>query len=246
MTLWRAFPLAAALVLASLQTTAGASEPADGSPSAIETAARDAARNRIAPPDRYEPESCRVEGGDSVTADTPLEVLEIVGPDPSGTVKIKFRTLPPAGPRGEVRATVHGRVRGPVLVARQVLIGGAPIDAAAIENAEADLTRLGQPPLRDARQAVGLVPLRTIGAGRVLTASLLAAPPTVHRGDALDLRFERGRLRVRTIGIAREDGATGDLVTALNTATGASVIARVQPDGSLLVLRASDAGRSRR
>jgi flagella basal body P-ring formation protein FlgA len=214
-------------------TTLAAAQP---TASPVEWAALEAAAARVAAPDRFEPTSWRIEGAEGLADDVALEVQETVGPDPSGTVRVRFKARGAGAPAG-IRVVVHGRVLGPALVVRRALPAAAPIDPQAVELAEADLTRLAAEPLREVGQLSGLAPLHALGAGRPLTADLLAPLPIVHRGDTMELRIERGRLAVRAVGIAREDGAPGDLVTAENAATGSAVVGRVQPDGSLLVLR---------
>jgi len=200
-------------------------------PASLEQAALAAATARVAAPDRFEVDSWRI-----VPPGAPADaaLIEGSGPDAAGTVRLVFA--------GNVRATVHGTVRGPALVARRALPAGAPIDPRAVELADADLTRLAGPPLRDRAQVAGLVPRRTLGAGRVLSEDALAPAPLVRRGDPVELLVEAGRLLVRAAGIARQDGAVGDVVAAQNAATGTELLARVRADGSLLVLRAAEPG----
>lgn len=190
----------------------------------------------VPPPDRYVVLSARAEGGSrEAAAGTALEALEIVGPDNAGIVRVRFRILEGDEPRGEIRATVRGRVLGPALVARKTLRRGEPVPGGAVAVEDTDLTRLPSPALRDASALVGLVPKRSLGIGRVLAAALFEAEPVVRRGDPVEMRVERGALVVVARAIALGDGAPGDVIAAENGSTGVRVRTLVLPDGSLLV-----------
>ena len=80
---------------------------------------------------------------------------------------------------------------------------------------------------------------------RVLTPELLQSALVVRRGDTVRLKIESSTLTVSTTGTALLDGATGDTVRARNSATGAEVLGRVLPDGSLLVVSGTLRGRRR-
>jgi flagella basal body P-ring formation protein FlgA len=207
--------------------------------------ALEVARGRVDPPDRFEPLAARFGGADPVDhSRVRLELAEAHGPNASGVVRVTFRMLVDGLPRGQARATVRGRVRGPAIVAASLLGRGTVVGPSDLELREADLTRLGTPPLRTAAAATGLVPLRTLGPGRVLTAELLAPAPVVRRGQLVDLKIEQRGLIVRTLGRALRDGAPGEIVPVENVGSGTRLEAAVQPDGSLLVVRPSVAGRS--
>ncbi|MBZ5637231.1 MAG: flagellar basal body P-ring formation chaperone FlgA [Acidobacteriia bacterium] len=215
------------------ETIAGASVAAE-----IEKAAAEAVRARVRPPDRIEVVLSRSDGG-SFPASEPLrlEILDVVGPNTSGSARVRLRVLAGDRPVGEARATVRCEVRGPALVARRTLARGAPIPADAVEVADCNLTRMTEPPLREPGQVRGLAPVRTLGTGQVLAASLVGGAPVVHRGQPVSLKIETERMSVIASGTARRDGAVGETVTAENAATGAVVTGSVQPDGSILVVR---------
>ena len=74
---------------------------------------------------------------------------------------------------------------------RRLLRRGAVVEAADLAVKDADLTRLTAEPLRSPEQAVGLVPVRSLGAGRELTVALLAPAPVVRRGQKVPLKIEK-------------------------------------------------------
>jgi flagella basal body P-ring formation protein FlgA len=232
----------AVCVLLTLALSLGAG-PAVQAGSLREQAERTAIRiaeSRVEAPDRFEVLSARFDGG---AADRPgsiaLEEIEARGPNASGVVQVEMRLLVDGTPRGVVRASVRGRVLGPALVARNTLLRGEPIDFDDLELADSDLTRLRRPPLRSEEQVTDRVPLRTLGAGRVLTADLLEAAPVVHKGQTVELQYRRARLSVRAQAVALRDGAPGDRIPAENRVSGVVVHGTVQPDGTLLVGRST-------
>ena len=61
----------------------------------------------------------------------------------------------------------------------------------------------------------------------------------------VELKLVRGRLTVTAKGPVKRDGAPGDVIPAENVATGARLTARVQEDGTLLVVRGAMPARRR-
>lgn len=230
----------APLVLASLIASASSAEArpasADSLVRRVEEAAASVARWRVGPPDRLQVLRARVEGAlPPVAGPVHLALSETRGPNRSGAARVSFRLVGESGDLGAARVTVRGVVRGPAVLARAPLARGSAIGEASLEVAEADLTRLGEPPLREISAAVGRAPRRTLGPGTVLTASLLAGPVLVRRGQPVELRVERDGLTVRARGRARGSGAAGQVILAENEASGALVLAEVQANGSLRV-----------
>ena len=161
----------------------------------------------------------------------------IQGPNASGIVRVVFSMLVDGSARGEARASVRGRVLGPALQAATTLSQGQVLLPADLVLKETDLTRLTEPPLRNPAQATGRVPVRTLGRGRIMTGSLLAAAPVVFRGDAIDLRFAREGLNIVISAIAKRDAAPGEIVPFENIASGVTLQGRVFPDGTAELVR---------
>ncbi len=244
------FPHRLSLAAVALLLVAGAggiSSAEDAALAAcVEQAAAEAVRARIAAPDHAEVLSSRFTGADVVTGDgATIETVDVSGPAPGGTFRVRLRLLRDGSPVGEARASVRAVVKGPALVARRGLRMGSPIQADAVEVAERDLTALDGAPARDVAALAGRVPARTIASGEVITARLLTAAAVVRRGKPVELRVEEGALRVIAPGTARSDGAPGDVIAAVNPATRAVVYGVVQPDGSLRVVRGASRGRKR-
>ncbi len=202
------------------------------------------AERLVAAPDRFEVVSVSVTE-DSLAPGERYELVEATGPDLSGRARLRLRVRASDGsPVRETLATARGVVRGPALVARRALRRGSAVSSADLELRECDLTRATGTPLRDPDGLVDRVPLRTLGAGRCLTADLFGPAPVVHRGRPVELRYMTHGLTVVAAGTARADGAPGDLVPALNTSSGTLVTGRVTADGALVISRPNSAWRS--
>lgn len=242
-------PLASLALASLLASPAGGEQrpaPADSLLRQLEEAAASVARSRVGPPDRFEVLRARVEGTLLPTAGpVRLALSEARGPNRSGLVEVSFSVVGEAGDLGMARVTVRGVVRGPAVVARGPLPRGSAIAEGSLEVAERDLTRLAEPPLRDIRAAAGRAPRRSLGPGRVLTASLLGRPVLVRPGQPVELRVEREGFTVRARGRARRSGAAGEAVLAENEASGVLVLAEVQENGSLRVTGRATTGSPR-
>lgn len=118
-----------------------------------------------------------------------------------------------------------------VLAAARTLPAGTIIAAADLRSVESE-----RPGLHDPSQAIGLQTRITIYEGRPIHANLLQAPRLVSRNQIVRLSFQRGSLRIETEGRALADGGAGDLIRVMNSDSRSTVTARVQPDGSLLVM----------
>lgn len=234
------------LLLAALLAAAPVLAGPDSLQALVESEAEKAARSAVEAPDRFEILSSRFGGADTIPETLPeLEAVEVTGPNRSGIVRVRFRMITGGRSVGEARATVRGQVRGPALASTRVLSRSERLGPDDVEVVDADLTRLDGTPIREFRQLSDLAPVRTLGSGRVLASTLLVPAPVVRKGDAVDLYIRKGKLRIRAKGIARKDGAPGQTVTAVNPTSGAELLAEVQPDGSLVVVRGPVPGRSR-
>ncbi|MBN2169786.1 MAG: flagellar basal body P-ring formation protein FlgA [Candidatus Krumholzibacteriota bacterium] len=85
---------------------------------------------------------------------------------------------------------------------------------------ERDLLAVDGEPLA-AGALAGAVARRAVAAGEVLTRRVLAPPHLVTAGREVEIRLEHGAVTVSTRGVARGDGALGDLVTVKHLDGGA-------------------------
>jgi flagella basal body P-ring formation protein FlgA len=185
-------------------------------------------------------------GPAEVTADSPDPRLKLVLCDQPLTA-----TVPANGARAP-RLTAEVRCAGsqpwrlyvPVRVTatRQVVVATralprdtvlAPGDV-RLANAAA-----GTPPagvLHDPGLAVGRRLRRATDEGQPVTVGVLAAATLVRRGQQVLVEAGAGDLKVRMAGVARSDGALGDLIEVENGSSGRVVQAIVRSEKSVEVL----------
>jgi len=80
-------------------------------------------------------------------------------------------------------------------------------------------------------EAIGLAAARAIPAGAVLRATDLYRPPIVRRGDVVTLRVVSGPMTVTARGVARGEGAEGDVIAVANADTNRIVSGRISAPG---------------
>jgi flagella basal body P-ring formation protein FlgA len=102
----------------------------------------------------------------------------------------------------------------------------------------AESTSGSAPPgaLHDVNLAVGQRLRRPADDGQALTASLLTSPTLVRRGQDVQVEALAGGLQVRMAGVARGDGALGDIIEVENETSGRVVQAVVRSGKSVEVL----------
>lgn len=81
----------------------------------------------------------------------------------------------------------------------------------------------------------GKMARRPLQAGRPIPLSALAKPVSVRRGSKVTATFAEAGLMISIQLVALEDGGVGDVITARNAATGATVEATVTAAGQLAV-----------
>jgi|TARA_R100000501_G_scaffold13151_3_gene23978 flagella basal body P-ring formation protein FlgA len=128
----------------------------------------------------------------------------------------------PDAPRPLVVALKTSLPRGALVTAKDVDLIPAP---SAINSGM----------LREAEAAVGHKLLRSVNAGTPLKLTMLERAPAVRRGDRVVLRASGKGFSVQVEGIAKEDGAEGDRVTAVNLSSGEKLAGRIDSDGALLI-----------
>ncbi|MEZ5565148.1 MAG: flagellar basal body P-ring formation chaperone FlgA [Gammaproteobacteria bacterium] len=90
--------------------------------------------------------------------------------------------------------------------------------------------------VRDPAFAVGRRLKRQVNEGQALTAGLLAAATVIQRGQDVTVEARSGALQVRMAGVARDDGALGDIIAVESKASGRLIQAVVRSAKSVEVL----------
>lgn len=90
---------------------------------------------------------------------------------------------------------------------------------------------------------VGLTPADALGKqlrvavypGRPIIAAQLAAPTLVSRNQLITLAYENAALRIETEGRALGAGGAGDVIRVMNLSSRATLMARINSDGTATV-----------
>jgi flagellar basal body P-ring formation protein FlgA len=97
-------------------------------------------------------------------------------------------------------------------------------------------TARGVGPFAETRSAViGKMARRTLLPGGAIPLAAVDIPRLVVNGAEVSLVFVEGGLLISTVGMALQDGATGDFVKVRNDDSGVTVTGVVQPDGAVRV-----------
>ncbi len=124
----------------------------------------------------------------------------------------------------------------PVVVASRALARDTVLAPGDVRLAASSSGSLPAGSLHDPGLAVGRRLRRPADEGQALTATLLQAPTLVRRGQQVSVEAQAGGLQVRMEGVARGDGALGDIIEVENGASGRIVQAVVRSAKSVEVL----------
>jgi flagella basal body P-ring formation protein FlgA len=112
------------------------------------------------------------------------------------------------------RIYVTGKVSllADVLVARESLARGSPVNEDSVELVERDISSLSRGYLNEPSQLEDKVLRRAVSPGMVLTPNMLESPRIIRRGDRVSLEVSQGALAVRMQGEAVMDGRRGERI----------------------------------
>lgn len=136
-------------------------------------------------------------------------------------------------------ATVWARVRISLqrtwVEAREDLPAGLPVSVQQLVIRSGPQFPRADAPLSSPAQAAGLRPVRTIRAGQLLFARMLAAPPEVERGETVEVSVESGAAELAFEAQAEASGRAGDTIAVRNPANGRRFSAQVVAKGKVSV-----------
>lgn len=129
--------------------------------------------------------------------------------------------------------TINLRVEEPVLVAKKQIARDAILsgDNASVEMRETTL--LSDAAVMDPEKMIGLLARTTIVPGRIITPRMVAMVPTVRRGQEAKIIYRTAGVSVTADAVCRQDGMTGQIITAKSLVSQRLVRVRVLKDGFL-------------
>ncbi len=138
----------------------------------------------------------------------------------------------------EDRLTVTGRLSQikPVVIAAKRLERGQTITPADVTLR--DMEVFGQQPdvMTSVDQVSGMVVTRTINQGDCLTRGEFKRAPAIEKGAVIKLVAKKNRLSIVTLGVSKEEGYPGRLVTVQNLTSGKQVRGLVTEGGTVEVV----------
>lgn len=133
--------------------------------------------------------------------------------------------------RGEIQMTGWVDVFESVLCASRSLKKGEIVKEGDVILVNRNLSQLPGNPLRDPKEALGLMVRHSIPENASLRAGMLEKPAALGKGDKVTILVERGALRLRAPGKALERGRLGEVIKVENTMNSKEIYATVM-DGS--------------
>lgn len=110
-------------------------------------------------------------------------------------------------------------LRQQVLVAARALVRGQRLTAQDLRLEERDVGALRDGAIHDPTQVTGYLMTRPLAAGRILSASALAAPMLVERGRPVRIALDAHGVYITMSGLAMDNGALGETVRVRNPAS---------------------------
>lgn len=131
--------------------------------------------------------------------------------------------------RAEVTAEVASVELG--VVAARALERGALLGEDDLRLAPIEDPRERRSALDATSEAVGKRLRRRVDAGAPVRRAWVEEEPLVRRGEPVRLALVRGRLRIESTGVARQNGKAGEIVRVENPSSRREVLGRVGKDG---------------
>jgi flagellar basal body P-ring formation protein FlgA len=165
--------------------------------------------------------------------DSPLEAFDPPGGISLGRTTVGISCQQPKPWTLYVSANVGLEMA--VVVARQDVGRGTPIQRADLELKVMDTTHLLRGHFTDIDELIGNTTKRTLRRGQVVTPSMLVVQKTVQRGEQITILSALGTIEVRSRGKALRDGNPGDVIPVENLASRKRLEARVVSSGLVAI-----------
>jgi len=156
----------------------------------------------------------------------------IQGDEPvNGRLRAGVELLVNGVPARSLRVRVAVRDGRPVVVARRQLRPGQLVRSTDVELHEAPAGPGPRQPLRDLDEVVGREVMRLIQVGDTLEQPSVRRPPAVSRGERVRVVSHVGGIRISTQGEPMEDGALGETIRVVCSASRRTIRGRVAGPG---------------
>ncbi len=137
---------------------------------------------------------------------------------------------------------VYVRQFDSVFVAREKVERSTKLAKSSVNKEWKDVTRVSGEIIRDLSVLKGSMVRQPIVSGRVITHNLFTAIPVVEQGDPVQIESNSGGIQITLNGIAREDGALGDVIRVKNLLSRKIIRAKIVEPGKLVLVSNSLGG----
>ena len=145
---------------------------------------------------------------------------ELAGaPTTSATRRVAVNVTVDGIVAGKVDISLRVRRYAKVAIAAMPIPRGAMMTPEMVTYEERDCMSLPPDVYREGQSVDGLQAQQPIAAHRPLTRHVIAAPPVVHRGDAVTISAGAGGIHISLPGIAVEDGRVGEAIRVRNSSS---------------------------
>lgn len=141
------------------------------------------------------------------------------------TLIIYFKVNGQAEDRVKVNARIDRFTRA--AVAARTIEKGRIITAGDVKSTRININRLKPGAITNLYEAVGLICNRRLRPGQLILSKDLVKESMVKKDDMVTIVAESGRIKVSSLGQAKEDGARGEVIAVLNLNSKKTVMARV-------------------
>ncbi len=146
--------------------------------------------------------------------------------------------------RRNISVTVKRRVLA--AVASSMIRSGDRFTRDNTEIRQIDLGSANVAPVTDLDQLLGKASTTLLKTGGIISARHIETPVAIRRGQTVTVHYRRGRLQIRIMGEAREDGAVGDWIEIQRLGKRETFTARVDGPGVAMVGDNTDGNRNTR
>lgn len=135
-----------------------------------------------------------------------------------------------------VNVVAEVEARMPLVVPVRLIRAHETIDATDVRVVDYSLPTLTQDYVKGPRMVVGKKATRLLPPNRPIQHAFVVEPPVIHKGDRVIIEARHGGLVVQTVGIAKDTGAPGTMITVENQQSKREVMGRVLGPGLVAVL----------
>ncbi|MCK4856462.1 MAG: flagellar basal body P-ring formation protein FlgA [candidate division Zixibacteria bacterium] len=166
-----------------------------------------------------------------------LKVEPLPGAVPQGSYLVKVSFYRGGRLLKSANLAVRVSIFQEVLVAHERIKRGRLLRAELFKTSKRDVTKLRDRPPISVAEFEAMCAARTIARGHVITAAMIAKQKVVKRGDLVRIQYQRGPLSLTAAGEARQAGGQGDLIKAKNLSSGKIIMAEVQDEQEVRVIK---------